>query len=111
MSCSQIYHVIIGGDGSEDCFVDKEIFDTESGFQYTIDHMEITERFHLELGEAVDAAIEEALWKMDEVNDVVVDVDGFDVVLGTAYAPNYNEDDYSGVNLVITPTPLKQYEL
>lgn len=67
----------------------------ESGFQYTINGKDIIEKYRLRLDEAFSNAIEEALWDMEEVSDVIQDGDWFDVVIYTAYAPNYNEEDYN----------------
>lgn len=60
-----------------------------SGFQNTVEHSEIQERFAMEIEGYINEKILESLNNRKEVADVVGDTDGFDIVLYTDYAPNY----------------------
>lgn len=65
-----------------------------NGFQCTVGDYEIKREFHLSISEYLRRDIEESLWRMVEVNDVIAEDDGFDVVLALDYAPHYREEDY-----------------
>lgn len=64
-----------------------------SGFQYIVDYTEIGTKFEVEITETNKEKIIDALQEREEVADVQKDPIGFDVVLFTAYAPNYSEDN------------------
>ncbi|NLI89788.1 MAG: hypothetical protein GX366_05205 [Epulopiscium sp.] len=69
-----------------------ETVQTESqltGFQYIINYTSIEKDFNITLNDLEIEVIEEELQSREEVADVEVDKDGFDVVLCTDYAPNY----------------------
>ena len=60
-----------------------------SGFQGYVTKLEIIKLF----GINVIRKIESALNNREEIADVVEDAEGFDVVLYTAYAPNYDSKE------------------
>lgn len=66
---------------------------TLSGFQYVVDYSDVQSHFAKEIGEYVNNQIVEALEVREEVADVEQDTDGFDVVLYTNFAPNYEGDE------------------
>ncbi|MBY6842817.1 hypothetical protein [Clostridium botulinum] len=63
---------------------------TLEGFQYTISNTDIQERFGKEIDEYINDKIIEVTSKKEEVAEIFVDTDGFDVTLYTDFAPNYN---------------------
>ncbi|EQB4341422.1 hypothetical protein ACYJ2U_001806 [Clostridium botulinum] len=63
---------------------------TLEGFQYTISNADIQERFGKEIDEYINDKIIEVTSKKEEVAEIFVDTDGFDVTLYTDFAPNYN---------------------
>ena len=65
-----------------------------SGFQYIVDYSDVQSHFAKEIGEYINNQIVEALESREEVADVEQDTDGFDVVLYTDFAPNYEDKDY-----------------
>ena len=65
----------------------------ESGFQLIVYPSEIESHFNIKLDGSLIEQIEEGLWQREEVADVIVENGAFDVVLYTAYAPNYEEVD------------------
>lgn len=64
-----------------------------SGFQLIITYDELEEKFG-ELSEDDLSHIYNLLTEREEVADVVMSEDDYDIVLYTDYAPNYSEDDY-----------------
>lgn len=65
-----------------------------SGFQYCVNYADVQELFATEIDEFINEMILSELNKSEKVADVELDTDGFDVVLYTDYAPNYeNEED------------------
>ena len=81
-------------------FIIKEVQENSessmSGFQYIVGYDKIQEKFNIDIERYMNDKILEYLHKREEVADVVEDTDGFDVVLYTEYAPNYdgNIPDY-----------------
>ena len=65
-----------------------------SGFQNVVPYSVLSERFSGEIEEYIQGLVIDGLLKREEVADAILDTDGFDVVLYTDYAPNYNEEDY-----------------
>lgn len=74
-------------------FIIKEIQENSnssmSGFQYIVDYEEIERKFSIQLGEDMIQSIGKILNNREEVADVVLGLDGFDVVLYTDFTPNY----------------------
>lgn len=66
---------------------------TLEGFQYTISEADIWERFGKEIGNYINDKIEEVTSKKEEVAEIYLDTDGFDVTLYTDFAPNYREEE------------------
>lgn len=64
-----------------------------SGFQYCVTDSEIQEMFAVDIENYINEKILEELDKREEVADVQLDTDGFDVVLYTKYAPNYIDEE------------------
>lgn len=64
-----------------------------SGFQYVVDYSDVQSHFAKEIGEYINNQIVEALEDREEVADVQLDTDGFDVVLYTNFAPNYEGEE------------------
>lgn len=64
-----------------------------SGFQYIVSYTDIEKTFDINISNIKNDIID-TLSTREEVADVQVDEEGFDVVLYTKYAPNYNEEDY-----------------
>lgn len=77
-------------------FIVKTVQDESilSGFQYVVSYSDIAEKYSKQLSETIQSAIENELSSRKEVADVFCDTDGFDVVLYTDYAPNYNQKDF-----------------
>lgn len=65
---------------------------TLEGFQYTINQSDIWEKFGVEINEYIINKIEEVTSKKEEVAEIFMDTDGFDVTLYTDFAPNYIEE-------------------
>ena len=65
-----------------------------SGFQYVVDTQIIYNEFNIKTTDELQSQIIESLLCRDDVADVVYD-DGFDVVLFTDYAPNYDESNFN----------------
>jgi hypothetical protein len=63
----------------------------ESGFQLIVSYSEIEKKFGMGIEQHVRGEIIEALEDREEVADIQTDNDGYDVVLYTDYAPNYND--------------------
>ena len=66
-----------------------------NGFQYIVSFKELEDMFGVKVSnnKKLIEDIFQELGNYEEVADVEID-DGFDVVLYTAYAPNYNAEDY-----------------
>ncbi len=67
-----------------------------SGFQYVVEYSGIEEKFSIIIEQDLKSKIVDVLLQREEVADVLLDNEGFDVVIYTNYAPNYigdNEDD------------------
>lgn len=61
-----------------------------SGFQYCVDYSLVSKHIEIELTEDLINNISDGLFAREEVADVIFEDEfGFDVVLYTAYAPNY----------------------
>lgn len=69
----------------------------ESGFQYITHYSEIEEKFNIEIQEYIKSKIISSLEDRKEIADVQEDTDGYDVVLFTSYAPNYNAKEFKEV--------------
>lgn len=69
----------------------------DSGFQYITHYSEIEEKFSLQIEEYVRNEIISSLEAKEEVADIQEDTDGYDVVLFTSYAPNYNPKNFEEV--------------
>lgn len=65
-----------------------------SGFQYIVDFDSINDEFGMPMNFKLKLDAYDALLEREEVADVELTDEGFDVVLYTKYAPNYNEEDY-----------------
>ncbi|MBD5589136.1 hypothetical protein [Clostridium botulinum] len=65
---------------------------TLEGFQYTISNADIQERFGMEIENYINDKIIEVTSKKEEVAEIFMDTDGFDVTLYTDFAPNYNSN-------------------
>ena len=65
-----------------------------SGFQNIVLYSDMSEKFSGEIEEFILELILDELHKREEVADAILDTDGFDVVLFTDFAPNYNADAY-----------------
>jgi len=68
-----------------------------SGFQYISMIYDIEDYFDIKINGAELVEIEEELWNREEVADVIVEDDCFDIVLYTDYAPNYDSQEYEEV--------------
>lgn len=66
----------------------------ETGFQYVVSKTDIRRELSIELSEEELRAVTEHLMSREEVADVIEENDGFDVVLYTKFAPNYEPSDY-----------------
>lgn len=64
-----------------------------SGFQYIINYTYIENKFNIAINNNLREVIKTKLEEREEVADVYLDDNGFDVVLYTDYAPNYNEEN------------------
>lgn len=64
-----------------------------SGFQCIVSYTDIEKTFNINISDIKNDIIN-MLCTREEVADVQDDVEGFDVVLYTEYAPNYNKEDY-----------------
>lgn len=64
-----------------------------NGFQYCVSFEIINTHFNISIDEHLVSSIYNQLLSEVEVADCVLD-DGFDVVLFTNYAPNYDCEDY-----------------
>lgn len=64
---------------------------TLSGFQFTLAYSDLAENFAGEMEEYIENLIVNELCRRKEIADITTDVDGFDVVLYTDYAPNYKK--------------------
>lgn len=73
--------------------VQEESDSSMSGFQYTIENQQLEEKFNCKLDKKSIEEIENILCSREEVADVQVYDNLFDVVLYTNYAPNYIEDN------------------
>jgi len=62
------------------------------GSQYVNSKVDIWERFGEEINEYIINKIEEVTSKKEEVAEIFMDTDGFDVTLYTDFAPNYNSN-------------------
>ncbi|EKS4345204.1 hypothetical protein QB607_003208 [Clostridium botulinum] len=65
---------------------------TLEGFQYIISQKDIWEKFGKEIDEYIENKIIEVTSKKEEVAEIFMDTDGFDVTLYTDFAPNYIEE-------------------
>lgn len=65
-----------------------------SGFQNIVLYSDISEKFSGEIEEYFQNLVMDSLLKREEIADVILDTDGFDIVLYTDFAPNYKEEDY-----------------
>ena len=65
-----------------------------SGFQYCVSYADIQELYAVEIEEFVNNMILKELENSGKVADIILDTDGFDVVLYTDYAENYDEENY-----------------
>jgi Fe-S cluster assembly iron-binding protein IscA len=63
-----------------------------SGFQYEVDYKTVEDEFGIIVDEEMKQIISANLSQREEVADVVLDEDGFNVVIYTKYAPNYNKE-------------------
>lgn len=64
-----------------------------SGFQYTIEYSIISKMFSIQMNQENINLIVKELLNKEEVADVEIFDDCFDVVLYTDFAPNYNDND------------------
>lgn len=64
-----------------------------SGFQMVVEYGYIDQVFGVDLAQYIQDKVLESLHGRVEVADVICDTDGYDVVLYTAYVPNYKNDD------------------
>ena len=74
-------------------FIIATVQEESMGFQYIVDYSHIEEKFEVTFDSIIIKQVEELLCEREEVADVQLDDDGFDVVLYTGYAPNYIEED------------------
>lgn len=65
-----------------------------SGFQYIVDYDTIKKAFKVELEEETQEQILDTLLGCEEVADAEIDCEGFDVVLYTAFSPNYDHEEF-----------------
>lgn len=72
--------------------VQEESDSSMSGSQYVNSKVDIWERFGEEINEYIINKIEEVTSKKEEVAEIFMDTDGFDVTLYTDFAPNYNSN-------------------
>jgi len=75
-------------------FIINETQKQSSGFQYISMIYDIEDYFDIKINGAELMKIEEELWNREEVADVIVEDDCFDIVLYTDYAPNYDSQEY-----------------
>lgn len=73
-------------------FIVKQIREESiSGFQQVVTYEEVEEKFGMEeISEVIANAIADELGEFEEVADVELDEDGFDVVLYTDHALSYD---------------------
>ncbi|WP_291566905.1 MULTISPECIES: hypothetical protein [unclassified Clostridium] len=69
----------------------------ESGFQYITYYSEIEKKFNVKIDKNINNKILTALEDREEIADVQEDISGYDVVLFTSYAPNYNSKEFEEV--------------
>lgn len=74
-------------------FIVKTVQEDSSSFQYIVDSSYVEGVFEIELDSLAVNQIIEGLLQREEVADVEFYESGFDIVLYTDYAPNY-EGDY-----------------
>ncbi|WP_291566903.1 MULTISPECIES: hypothetical protein [unclassified Clostridium] len=75
--------------------VQEESDGSMSGFQYIISNADIQEKFGKEIEEYINNKIMDASFEREEIADICIDTDGFDVVLYTDFAPNYIEEQWN----------------
>lgn len=75
-------------------FIIKKVQEESSGFQCIVSYEDIEKEFGMEaISEVIANMIADEMGFFEEVADVELDDYGFDVVLCTDYAPNYEGDD------------------
>lgn len=67
-----------------------------SGFQHEISFEEIEDKFNITLNNISKYILLSLLYSREEVTDVCLTEDTFDVVLCTDYVQNYMSEDYGG---------------
>ncbi|AUN01413.1 TPA: hypothetical protein ACXDAY_002299 [Clostridium botulinum] len=72
--------------------VQEESDSSMSGFQYVISNADVQEKFGMKIDEYINDKIMEASCEREEIADICIDTDGYDVVLYTDFAPNYIEE-------------------
>ena len=77
----------------------------ETGFQYIVSYDVIEKSFGITLDDNLKNELLEEIQSREEVTDVQEDKLGFDIVLGTSNAPNYNPDNF--LNFTKKPNEFK----